>query len=316
MTSVDMREALEIANFKGTFVEAVDAGMLPAPEWMPFDKWIRYRQKEGRRPPRKGLDKLMVYLEELKIWNRVMKHYHGPSDAPWETIEQKHAEAFMSVESYLNSLEEVFDNEEISEGREHRSLGASTDEGSSYLTLSAVPKGIAAGVRSSIIVLDPATVDSTYSCSDSPPYSEQFSSESNEYSSADKDDHETWLDSPRLSVTWTDPHVSLQASYEAYGKLMTNLYDSLGMSFTAVDERTHWSKFWDTEITLQLSYVAAEDRLAWLNRLFKHLCHSNSALWHGEEKGICLVVIMDKMNSQKKDLSSISKSWSRALTKG
>ena len=42
MTSVDMREALEIADFKGTFVEAVDAGMLPAPEWMPFDKWIRY----------------------------------------------------------------------------------------------------------------------------------------------------------------------------------------------------------------------------------------------------------------------------------
>jgi hypothetical protein len=62
MSSVDKKEALEIADFKGTFVEAVTAGILPAPEWMPFDKWIRYRQKEGRRPPRKGLDKLMIYL--------------------------------------------------------------------------------------------------------------------------------------------------------------------------------------------------------------------------------------------------------------
>ena len=186
MTSVEMGEAgllaVEIANFKGTFVEAVDAGILPAPGWMPFDEWIRYRQKEGLRPPRQGLDRLMVYLEELKIWSRVMKHYHGPSDDQWKTIEEKHAEAFMTVESYLNSLEEVFDNEEKSEGRVNCTLGASTAEGSSGLTLSAVPKGVAAGAMSSVIVPDPATAGSTHPYIGSPPYSEQFSSESNEYS--------------------------------------------------------------------------------------------------------------------------------------
>ena len=139
-----------------------------------------------------------------------MKHYHGPSDEPWKTIEEKHAEAFMTVESYLNSLEEVFDNEEKSEGRVDRSLGASTAEGSSSLTLSAVPKGVAAGAMSSVIVPDPATASPTYPYIGSPPYSEQFSSESNEYSSTEEDDHETWLDSPRLSVIWTEPRVSFK----------------------------------------------------------------------------------------------------------
>ena len=93
---------------------------------------------------------------------------------------------------------------------------------------------------------------------------------------------------------------------------MTNLYASLRMSFTAVDERTYWSNCWDTEITLQLNHVAVEDRIQWLKKFFNHLCLSNSILWQGEEKGLCLVEITNKIHSLKKTLSSTSESGSSA----
>jgi hypothetical protein len=86
------------------------------------------------------------------------------------------------------------------------------------------------------------------------------------------------------------------------------------MNFTVVDERTYWSNFWNTEITLQLNHVAVEDRIKWLKKFFNHLCLSKSILWQGEEKGLCLVEITNKINSLKKTLSSTSESGSSAQT--
>jgi hypothetical protein len=54
MTSLEAEEGdmsiEEVANYEGTFEDAVSDMTIPVPELMPLDEWISWRKKKGLRP--------------------------------------------------------------------------------------------------------------------------------------------------------------------------------------------------------------------------------------------------------------------------
>ncbi len=94
----------EVAGYGGTFEDAVNAWMIKEPEMMPFPGWVRWRKAMAFLPiPKRGADRLLAYLEELKIWNRVMRYYH----AEWEWFMDTWAiTETENVETYLEAIRE------------------------------------------------------------------------------------------------------------------------------------------------------------------------------------------------------------------
>jgi hypothetical protein len=108
MTSVQTGEVSvrieEVAGYDGTFEDAVNAWMIREPRMMPFTEWAPWRRAEGLLPiPKNGDDRLMAYLEELKIWDRVMNYYHEEWSWFMDTWEVSETE---NVEAYLRSIKE------------------------------------------------------------------------------------------------------------------------------------------------------------------------------------------------------------------
>ena len=94
----------EVAGYGGTFEDAVDAYMIMEPEMMPFPGWVRWRKAKAFLPiPKRGTDRLMAYLEELKIWDRIMRYYH----AEWEWFMDTWAiTETENVKTYLEAIRE------------------------------------------------------------------------------------------------------------------------------------------------------------------------------------------------------------------
>ena len=108
LTSVQRGEVIlrleEVAGYDGTFEDAVNAWRIREPEMMPFTEWARWRRAKGLLPiPKRGADRLLAYLEELKIWDRVMRFYH----AEWRWFMDTWAITETdNVEAYLEAIKE------------------------------------------------------------------------------------------------------------------------------------------------------------------------------------------------------------------
>ena len=57
MTSLEAEEGdmsiEEVANYEGTFEDAVSEMVIPEPELMQFNDWLSWRKKEGLRPTKR-----------------------------------------------------------------------------------------------------------------------------------------------------------------------------------------------------------------------------------------------------------------------
>jgi hypothetical protein len=94
----------EVAGYGGTFEDAVRAWMIDVPEMMPFPAWVRWRKLKAFLPiPKRGTDRLIAYLEELKIWNRIMRLFHEEWEWLIDTWAIKETE---NVETYLEAIRE------------------------------------------------------------------------------------------------------------------------------------------------------------------------------------------------------------------
>ena len=71
-------EYQEVANFEGTFEEAVTKCVVPVPNVMSFNQWIAWRKGDGMRPTgAHGSERTTRPNEESEIWQRAMKYYYG-----------------------------------------------------------------------------------------------------------------------------------------------------------------------------------------------------------------------------------------------
>jgi len=82
MTSLEAEEGdmsiEEVANYEGTFEDAVSDMTIPEPELMPFNKWVSWRKKEGLRPTKRlGCARATTSQEEAELWRRAMQYFHG-----------------------------------------------------------------------------------------------------------------------------------------------------------------------------------------------------------------------------------------------
>ncbi len=68
----------EVANYEGTFEDAVSEEAIPQPELMQFNDWQIWRKKEGLRPTkRQGCIRATTTHEEAELWRRAMQYYFG-----------------------------------------------------------------------------------------------------------------------------------------------------------------------------------------------------------------------------------------------
>ena len=68
----------EVANYPGTFEDAVNEEGFPEPAVMQFNQWQSWRKEEGLRPTRsRGCSRTTSTLEEADLWRRAMRHFHG-----------------------------------------------------------------------------------------------------------------------------------------------------------------------------------------------------------------------------------------------
>ena len=110
----------EVAGYDGTFEDAIYAKMIPEPVLMPFREWASWRRTKGLRPvQRQGCDRLMEYLEELKLWDRVMRYYHCDFwMITWAASETENVEAYLrSVEGDERVFEQPAPHSRIDEWR-------------------------------------------------------------------------------------------------------------------------------------------------------------------------------------------------------
>ena len=57
----------EVANYEGTFEDAVSDMTIPEPELMPLNKWVSWRKKEGLRPTKRlGCGRATTSQEEAE----------------------------------------------------------------------------------------------------------------------------------------------------------------------------------------------------------------------------------------------------------
>ena len=74
----DASDYQEVANFEGTFEEAVTKCVVPVPSVMSFNQWIAWRKGDGMRPTRAhGCARTTKPSEESAIWQRAMKRHYG-----------------------------------------------------------------------------------------------------------------------------------------------------------------------------------------------------------------------------------------------
>jgi len=68
----------EVANYEGTFEDAVSEEVIPQPELMQFNDWQIWRKKEGLRPTKRlGCIRATTTQEEAELWRRAMQYYFG-----------------------------------------------------------------------------------------------------------------------------------------------------------------------------------------------------------------------------------------------
>ena len=68
----------EVANYEGSFEDAVNDTIVPVPGLMSFNDWISWRAKDGMRPTKKhGSARASTSIEESGLWRRAMVHFHG-----------------------------------------------------------------------------------------------------------------------------------------------------------------------------------------------------------------------------------------------
>ena len=68
----------EVAEYEGSFEEAVTGGVIFMPELMTYNEWIAWRKVEGKRPTKAlGCDRATTSAEESALWRNAMEVYHG-----------------------------------------------------------------------------------------------------------------------------------------------------------------------------------------------------------------------------------------------
>ena len=68
----------EVAEYDGTFEEAVAGDIIPKPKLMPYNDWIAWRKVIGKRPTKaNGCDRATTSKEEAALWRGAMAHYYG-----------------------------------------------------------------------------------------------------------------------------------------------------------------------------------------------------------------------------------------------
>ena len=82
MTSFEAEEVdlsyQEVANFEGTFEDAVEAMKVLQPDLMSFNDWIAWRKTDGLRPTKRhGSERTTKSKEESLLWRRTMLFYYG-----------------------------------------------------------------------------------------------------------------------------------------------------------------------------------------------------------------------------------------------
>ena len=82
MTSQEVEEHdlsyQEVAEYDGTFEEAVTGDVIPKPKLMIYNEWIAWRKVAGKRPTRAlGCDRATTSAEESALWRSMMTVYHG-----------------------------------------------------------------------------------------------------------------------------------------------------------------------------------------------------------------------------------------------
>ena len=68
----------EVAEYVGTFEEAVTGDVIRMPRLMTYNEWIAWRKVAGKRPTRAlGCDRATTSAEESALWRNMMAVYHG-----------------------------------------------------------------------------------------------------------------------------------------------------------------------------------------------------------------------------------------------
>ena len=68
----------EVAEYDGTFEEAVTGDIIPKPKLMTYNDWIAWRKVTGKRPTKAiGCDRATTSAEEAALWRSAMTVYHG-----------------------------------------------------------------------------------------------------------------------------------------------------------------------------------------------------------------------------------------------
>ncbi len=68
----------EVAEYDGTFEEAVAGDIIPKPKLMPYNDWIAWRKVTGKRPTKAiGCDRATTSAEEAALWRSAMAVYYG-----------------------------------------------------------------------------------------------------------------------------------------------------------------------------------------------------------------------------------------------
>ena len=68
----------EVAEYDGTFEEAVTGDIIPKPKLMPYNDWIAWRKVTGKRPTKAmGCDRTTTSAEEAALWRSAMAVYYG-----------------------------------------------------------------------------------------------------------------------------------------------------------------------------------------------------------------------------------------------
>ena len=68
----------EVAEYEGTFEEAVTEDVIPMPGLMTYNEWIAWRKVGGKRPTKAlGCDRATTSTEEAALWRNMMAVYHG-----------------------------------------------------------------------------------------------------------------------------------------------------------------------------------------------------------------------------------------------
>ncbi len=71
----------EVAEYDGTFEEAVGSDIIPKPRLMQYNDWIAWRKATGKRPTKKlGSERATTSGEESELWKSAMLLYY---DGDW-----------------------------------------------------------------------------------------------------------------------------------------------------------------------------------------------------------------------------------------